>query len=348
MRYRMLGESGLRISELCLGTMTFGETWGFGADKAECRRIYDAYRGRGGNFIDTANKYTEGTSEAFVGEFIAGERGRVVLATKYTLATAQGDPNACGNHRKNMVQSVEASLRRLGCDYIDLYWVHAWDGITPLDEVMRALDDLVRAGKILYVGISDAPAWVVARANTLAELRGWSRFVGLQIEYSLIERTVERELVPMSEALGLGITAWAPLAGGVLTGKYHGVSDPKSADTTRGASNDRRLSQRSRAIAAEVVAIAAELGVAPASVAINWVRQRPCRPTPILGARTEAQIRQNLAALDFALCEEHLARLDAASAISLGFPHDFLGSEWVRAVIHGDTVDRLDAPTRRR
>ena len=220
MRYKLLGNSGLRVSELCLGTMTFGEDWGWGASKEDSRALFDAYREAGGNFIDTANFYTGGTSERFVGEFIASERDRFVVATKYTLTMRPGDPNASGNHRKNMIQSVEASLRRLGTDYIDLYWLHAWDYLTPVEEVMRGLDDLVRAGKVLYVGVSDTPAWIVSQANTLAALRGWTPFVGLQIEYSLIERTVERELLPMAEAFGLTILAWSPLGSGVLTGKY--------------------------------------------------------------------------------------------------------------------------------
>ena len=220
MRYRLLGKSGLRVSELCLGTMTFGEEWGWGSSKDESRNILDAFFEAEGNFIDTANVYTGGTSETLLGEFLKGNRDRVVLATKYTNAMPGTDPNAGGNQRKNMMHAVEASLKRLQTDYIDLYWLHIWDRITPLDEVMRAFDDLVRQGKIIHAGVSDMAAWAVARANTLAELRGWTPFVGLQIEYSLIERTVERELIPMADALGIGVTAWSPLAGGVLTGKY--------------------------------------------------------------------------------------------------------------------------------
>src|SRR6266446_2112353 len=222
MNYRLLSNSGLRVSEAALGTMTFGEDWGWGSAKDEARRVYDAFREAGGNFIDTANFYTNGTSESFLGEFMEGHRQSLVMATKYSLANPGTDPNAAGNHRKNMVQAVEASLKRLQTDYIDLYWVHIWDQITPVEEVMRALDDLVRQGKVLYVGISDAPAWWIAQANTLATLRAWSPFVGLQVEYSLIERTVERELVPMAKALNLGVLAWSPLAMGLLTGKYHG------------------------------------------------------------------------------------------------------------------------------
>jgi len=219
MKYRLLGNSGLRVSELALGTMTFGEDWGWGAPKEEAQKVYNAFRDAGGNFIDTANVYTNGASETFVGEFAKGHRQSMVLATKYTNALPGNDPNAAGNQRKNMVQALEAGLKRLQTDYIDLYWVHIWDGLTPVEEVMRGLDDLVRQGKVLYVGISDAPAWWIAQANTLATLRGWSPFVGLQIEYSLVERTVERELIPMAKALQLGVTAWSPLSGGILTGR---------------------------------------------------------------------------------------------------------------------------------
>src|ERR1700722_17419133 len=225
MKYRLLGNSGLRVSEAALGTMTFGDDWGWGTAKDEAQKVYDAFRDAGGNFIDTANIYTNGTSESFLGDFMEGHRQSVVLATKYTNAFPGTDPNAAGNQRKNMVQAVEASLKRLPTDYIDLYWVHIWDQITPVEEVMRALDDLVRAGKVLYTGISDAPAWWIAQANTLANLRGWSPFVGLQIEYSLIERTVERELLPMAKALNIGLTAWSPLANGVLTGNRGASED---------------------------------------------------------------------------------------------------------------------------
>src|SRR5712675_1630181 len=232
MKYRLLGNSGLRVSEVALGTMTFGDDWGWGTAKDEARKVYDAFREAGGNFVDTANLYTNGTSESFLGEFMEGHRQSVVLATKYTNAMPGTDPNAAGNHRKSMMQAVEASLKRLGTDYIDLYWVHIWDGITPVEEVMRGLDDLARAGKVLYVCISDAPAWWVAQANTLAELRGWTKFIGLQLEYSLIERTVERELIPMAKALNLGILAWSPLARGILTGKYHGEGKPDGGRMT--------------------------------------------------------------------------------------------------------------------
>ena len=209
MRYRLLGRSGLRVSELALGTMTFGEEWGWGASEPESKRMFDAYAEAGGNFVDTANRYTEGTSERFVGDFIAADRDHWVVATKYTLWTRRDDPNFSGNHRKNMIQACEASLKRLKSDYIDLYWVHAWDFTTPIEEVMRGLDDLVSAGKVLYVGISDTPAWIVSRANTIADFRGWSPFVGLQIRYSLIDRTAEADLLPMARSLDLAVTPWS-------------------------------------------------------------------------------------------------------------------------------------------
>ena len=259
MRYKLLGKSGLRVSELCLGTMTFGEDWGWGSSKDESRKVYDAFLEEGGNFIDTANVYTNGTSEQLLGEFMTGHRDRIVLATKYTNAGPGKDPNAAGNHRKSMMQAVEASLKRLKADYIDLYWLHIWDQITPIEEVMRAFDDLVRQGKILYAGVSDMPAWIVAKANTLAELRGWTSFVGLQIEYSLIERTPERDLLPMAADLGLGVTAWSPLAGGILTGKQ---LEPGGAKDSRQSSammqQFMKSNARKEAVAREVVAVARE------------------------------------------------------------------------------------------
>ena len=348
MRYKLLGRSGLRVSELCFGTMTFGEEWGWGADKDESRQMFGTYLDAGGNFIDTANRYTEGTSERFLGEFIAGMREKIVLATKFTLFTEHGDPNAAGNHRKNMVQAVEASLKRLKTDYIDLYWLHAWDYTTPVEEVMRGLDDLVRAGKVLYIGISDTPAWVVSRANMLAELRGWTPFVGLQIEYSLIERTVERELLPMARELDLAVTPWGAIGGGVLTGKYSKAGRQESA--TKRYQDDEptdRLSDRSLAIADEVVKVAGELGCAPAEVAINWVRQQPGVIVPIIGVRTADQLSQNLACLDHPLGDDQLNRLHEASKIDLGFPHDFLAKEFIRDIVYAGTFDRLDNHHRR-
>jgi len=348
--------------------MTFGEEWGWGASKEESHKIFNAYVDAGGNFIDTANKYTEGTSEKYIGEFIASDRDRFVLATKYTSNTRKGDPNAGGNHRKNMMQSLEASLQRLNTDYIDLYWVHAWDQMTPVEEMMRTLDDMVRAGKILYAGISDAPAWIVSQANTLANLRGWTEFTGLQIEYNLIERTPERELLPMAGALDIGVTAWSPLGGGVLTGKYNKINkdqqqqgqqpDRSSSSSKVGSENNnsrlnsqndlanRFLNDRNILIAQEVSNISKEIKCTASQVALNWIRQQMILPRqnkiiPIVGARKESQIKDNLACLEFELSNEQVQRLNEISKIELGFPHDFLNSEMIKEIIHGGTYSLI-------
>ena len=340
MRYRLLGRSGLRISELCLGTMSFGEDWGFGADYPTSERIIHAFMDRGGTFLDSANKYHNGQTETFVGKAIADRRTRAVLATKYTLSMDHSDPNAAGNGRKNLVQSVEASLKRLQTDYIDLLWLHVWDQITPIDEVMRALDDLVASGKVLYLGVSDTPAWVVAQANTLAQWRGWAPFVGLQVEYSLLERTVERDLLPMARSLGLGVTPWGPLAGGVLTGKYTRGGEN---DSLRKAGNQRRTTPRNLAIAKAVDAIADDIGATSAQVALAWARAQGPDITPIVGARKVSQIEDSLGCLDLTLSAEHLAKLDELSAIELGFPHQFLKADYVRDLVYGEQIkDRLD------
>ena len=344
--YRLLGRSGLRVSPLCLGTMTFGSDWGWGADEATSQAIFRAYAERGGNFIDTANFYTEGSSEKLVGRCIAGERDRFVLATKYTLNTRRGDPNAGGNHRKSMMQAVEASLERLGTDYIDLYWVHAWEYRTPIDEVMRALDDLVRQGKVLYVGASDFPAWKVAQANTLAELRGWSRFIGLQVEYSLAMRDIERDLVPMAVELGLGVTPWSPLAGGLLSGKYSRDDIERQRQANAAGeldvfdSRQRVLlpDDRQLSVVDEVKAIAEEIDRSPAQVALNWTLTRPGVTSTLIGARHVAQLEDNLGALDFGLDATHLTRLDRISRIELGFPHDFIAGDFVDDIITGGTT----------
>ena len=342
MRYRLLGNSGLRVSEACLGTMTFGEDWGWGSAQDEARKVYDAFREAGGNFIDTANMYTNGSSESFLGEFMKGHRESVVMATKYTNAAPGTDPNAAGNQRKNMVQAVEASLKRLKTDYIDLYWVHIWDQMTPVEEIMRGLDDLVRQGKVLYVGISDAPAWWIAQANTLAHLRGWSPFIGLQIEYSLIERTVERELVPMARALNLGLTAWSPLANGVLTGKYHGhgSSEPgrMSADMMKPFLPEP---QRTDRIVAAVKTVSDKIGHSMAQVALAWLRYRPVPVIPIIGARKLSQLQDNLASFDLTLSVDQLRTLDEASRIELGFPHDFYAKEMVRTFVYGGLREQI-------
>ena len=338
MRYRLLGRSGLRVSEFGLGTMTFGDDWGWGATHEESRRMFDAYAEAGGNFIDTANRYTNGTSERFVGEFVAADRDHFVVATKYTLFSQHGDPNKCGNHRKNLVQSLEASLERLGLDYVDLLWLHAWDFTTGVDEVMRGLDDLVRGGLVLYVGASDTPAWVVSQANMLADLRGWTPFAALQIRYSLLDRTAERELLPMARSLDLAVAPWSILGAGVLTGKYTRGAPPASGRAKEGAAKVARNLQ----IARVVDGVAEEIGCTPSQVAIAWVRQRPDLMVPLVGARSLAQLEENLAARDVSLDVGQLAALDAASAIEMGFPHDFFAMENIRDLMYGGTYDRID------
>jgi len=340
MRYKLLGNSGLRVSELCLGTMTFGQDWGWGADKEESRAVFRAFAEAGGNFLDTANLYTNGTSETLVGEFVKGDREKWVIATKYSLNTRPGDVNACGNHRKNLFQAVEASLKRLGTDYIDLLWLHIWDSLTPMEEVMRAFDDLVRMGKVLYIGISDSPAWIVSQGNTLATLRGWTPFIGLQIEYSLKERTPERELLPMAKALNIGVTAWSPLGGGVLTGKYN---QPNPVDGRLSMTDQPfQIFDRDLKIAETVLDIAREIEKSPAQVALNWLRNRPNSVIPIIGARKLSQLQDNLACVDFNLTGEQLQRLDNISAISLGFPHELLASQFVRDILLGGVAAQLE------
>ncbi len=341
MQYKLLGKSGLRVSEICLGTMTFGEDWGWGSSKKESKKIYDAFREAGGNFIDTANVYTNGTSEKFIGEFIASERETIVLATKYTNGLGDNNPNGGGNQRKNMVQSVEASLKRLNTDYIDVLWLHAWDFMTPATEVMRAFDDLVRAGKVLYIGISDAPAWVVSQCNTLAELRGWTQFIGLQIEYSLIQRTPERELLPMARTLDIGVTAWSPLASGWLTGKY---TNNNATVEERRLDNEMMegfvaRSDRNLAIAKEVDQVAEQTGKSSSQVALSWLLSKGV--IPIIGARKVHHIEDNLQSLDVKLSAEQIQQLEQVSQIELGFPHNFFKADMVRNFVYNGTFDKI-------
>ncbi len=343
--FRLLGHSGLRISPLCLGTMTFGTEWGWGADKLESRRILERYIEAGGNFIDTANYYTNSTSETMLGDFLKDYRNEVVIGTKYSLNMRKGDPNAGGNQRKNLRQSVEDSLRRLHTDHIDLYWMHIWDRLTPIDEVMRALDDLVRAGKILYLGISDTPAWKIAQANILSECRGWSRFVGLQCEYSLIERTAERDLIPMAEELGIGIMPWAPLGAALLTGKYtrrdlkKAQSDPEGFSAEPGSRPIvKRLTERNIAIAETVIAIAKEGGYKPAQVALRWLVDKPEINSVIIGARKLSQLQENLDCLKIELSADQRQKLDQVSEIQLGFPHDFINRPTIVELVTGGTT----------
>jgi aryl-alcohol dehydrogenase-like predicted oxidoreductase len=340
-QYRLLGRSGLRVSPLALGTMTFGQDWGWGADESEARDIFDAYVDRGGNFVDTAVNYTNGASERILGRLMEGRRDRIVLSTKFTMARDPGDPNSGGNHRMNLVRSVEQSLRQLGTDRIELLHLHAWDDTTPPDEVLRALDDLVRAGKVLYLGICNTPAWRAAQLQTIADLRGWSRFVALQIEYSLVERSVEHELMPMARALGLGVMPWSPLGGGLLSGKY-GTSDlatndaPGVADTRKGViASTGLLNAASLRIAEEVKAVARETGASAAQVALAWTLLNPAVTAPVIGARTLAQAQDNLGALDVKLDPDHVARLDAASRPAPIFPQRFTERPLVQQLVFG-------------
>jgi aryl-alcohol dehydrogenase-like predicted oxidoreductase len=338
MKNVLLGKTGLRVSEISLGTMTFGEEWGWGASKEESKRIFDVYANAGGNFLDTANRYTEGSSERFLGEFIAQDRDHFVLATKYSLHDRPGDPNFSGNHRKNMMRSIEASLKRLGTDHLDVFYLHAWDFTTPLEEVLRGMDDLVRSGKVLYAGISDTPAWIVSQLNTIADLRGWTRFNALQIEYSLLQRTPERDLLPMAKSLDMAVTAWAVLAGGALTGKY--LKENEEAKRLKDGST--RLNARAQAITETVVEIAAEIGCSASHVAILWSMARGQVVIPILGARKASQIEDSIGALAHKLDAGQIARLDAVSAIEPGFPHDFLASPGVNTVLYGGKADSIE------
>ncbi|TDO46191.1 aryl-alcohol dehydrogenase-like predicted oxidoreductase [Kribbella sp. VKM Ac-2527] len=341
--YRLLGRSGLRVSPLSLGTMTFGPDWGWGADKDEAARIFDLYVDRGGNFIDTANQYTGGTSEEFVGQFARDRRDELVIATKYTATSRPNDPNAGGNHRKSMVRSVEDSLRRLQTDYIDLLYLHAWDFTTPVEEILRSMDDLVSAGKVLYVGISDMPAWQVSRMQAIAELRGWSPLIALQIEYSLVERTVERDLIPMAREMGLGVLPWSPLASGVLAGKYtaadldHGGGSASAAGSRKNvAAANNSLTERSLAIADVVKAVAARNDRTPSQVALAWTLRNQAVTSPILGVRTLAQLEDNLGALEVQFSDQDVTELEEISKVELGFPHDFLSRPMPRSVMLGD------------
>ncbi|WP_407526198.1 aldo/keto reductase [Methylobacterium oryzisoli] len=340
-QYRPLGRSGLRVSPLSLGTMTFGSDWGWGADADEARRIFDLYVDRGGNLIDTAVNYTDGTAERMVGAFVKGRRERIVLATKFTMARDPGNPNSGGNHRLNLVRSVEQSLRQLDTDRIDLLYLHGWDGTTAPEEVMRGLDDLVRQGKVVYLGICNTPAWRVAQMQTLAEWRGWAPLVALQIEYSLVQRTVEHELLPMARAMGLGVLPWSPLGGGVLSGKY-GRADVAHSDGPEVAASRKgviaatgHMTEAALALAEIVRGVAAECGATPAQVALAWTLLHPAVAAPIVGARTLAQAEENLGALDVALSPDQRARLDAASAPNPIFPAAFLDRPMVRQLIFG-------------
>jgi aryl-alcohol dehydrogenase-like predicted oxidoreductase len=339
MRYRIFGQTGLRVSSLALGTGNFGKGWGYGSDRDEARNIYAAYREAGGNFIDTANQYQFGQSEEMLSEFISHDRDEVILTTKFSLgASPTSGLQRTGNSRKAMLQCVEASLKRLGTDRIDLLWVHMPDGVTPVDEIARGLDDLVRSGKILYSGLSDFPAWRIATAATMAELRGWAPVSAVQLEYSLVERTAERELLPMASAFKLGVVGWSPLGGGLLTGKY------RKGETGRaeglGAVIHSESSERKSAVVDEVLAIAEETGRPPGQIAIAWVLAKGT--LAIIGPRTLQQLEDNLGAVAVALTPEQIHRLDAASAIPLGFPHEVVSAS--AGSLAGGKLELIDFP----
>lgn len=333
MNYKIFGNTGLRVSELALGTMTFGNDWGWGASKETCKELLSLFLDAGGNFIDTADYYTNGSSEKILGDLLEGIRNKIVLATKYTLMTDRNDINSGGNHRKNMVQSLEQSLKRLKTDYLDVYWVHIQDEYTPIQEVMRGLEDLTKSGKILYIGISDTPAWKVAKGNTLAKERNWNDFNAIQVEYSLIERSSERELIPMAQSEGMSVLAWSPLAGGLLSGKY----STKSRKDIKGSrlENSTRVNPQNLAIADAVIDTAQELNVSPANVALAWLRRNPSI-IPLVGSRKVGQLKDNLECVNVKLENHHIDKLNACSKIQLGFPHDFIASDSVKDIVYGN------------
>lgn len=337
--YRLLGRSGLRVSPLALGTATFGTETGWGAEKDDARRLFDRYVELGGNFLDTAVGY--GSAEGLLGEFARDRRESLVLATKYTTLRRPGDPNSTGSSRKNLLASVHTSLQRLNTDYLDLLYLHVWDFTTPVEEILRGLDDLVQQGKVLHVAISNAPAWQISRMQTIADLRGWSPLIALQLEYNLIARTGERDLIPMAREMGLGVVPYSPLAGGLLSGKY---SRADLAGVTRGDGTRKEfnfaalgtVTERNLDIADVLKEVAAELGCTPAQAGLAWLLQNPDVTAPVIGARTPAQLEDNLAALTVDLTAAQLARLDEVSAIDPGYPHELLASGHMKNVMRGE------------
>lgn len=343
MRYRLFGQhTGLRVSELVLGTANFGGRWGYGADLGAARQIVDRYADAGGNFLDCADVYQFGESEEFLGQLLSDRRDNFVIATKYTQAAA---PNAgalaTGNSRLAMRLSVEASLKRLKTDRIDLYWVHFSDGITPMDEIMRGLDDLVRSGKVLYIGLSDFPAWRVARAATIAELRGWARVAGLQFEHSLVERTSEHELMPAGKALGLGMVAWSPLGGGLLSGKYR-RGEKGRLEALGGAVFQQENSSQRTAIVDATLGVATELGVSPSEVAVAWVLQKGS--LPIIGPRTSEHLTAYLGASKLTLAPHHVELLDRVSALAPIFPQSMVDAPAYLQAAAGGQYERVVMP----
>lgn len=336
MKYRLLGHSGLKVSELALGTMGFGTEWNWGVDQDASFKILDTYANAGGNFLDTANRYTEGSSERIIGEYVKSNRDHFVIATKYSLHDNLTNVNASGNNRKNMFRSLHESLKRLQTDHVDILYLHIWDFLTPIEEIMRGFQDLIAQGKVNYIAISDTPAWIVSAAQAQAQCLGWNKLVALQIEYSLIQRTPERELIPMAQHYGMTVMPWAPLAGGALTGKY------LKGDKGRIPDQSKRLNERSIAITKVVMEVAAEMGVEPSQVALKWVMQKPFSSIPIVGATKISQIEENLKTVALTLSPEQIDKLDKASQIEMGFPHEFFQEAGVRQVNYGGFYDRIE------
>ena len=346
LRYKLFGKhTGLRVSEFALGTANFGQAWGgHGAAPEEARRIFDAYADAGGNFLDSANGYQDGQSEEFLGDLLTGRRDKFVVSTKYAVKTdANSGILVTGNSRQAMVSSVEASLKRLKTDRIDLYWVHVSDGVTPMEEIVRGFDDLVRAGKILYAGLSNFPAWRVARAATISELRGAVPIAGIQVEHSLVQRATEQELIPAAQALGIGVVAFSPLGGGVLTGKYRGSkSNERRDEAWAGAGFQPENTPQRTAIIDTLIAVADDAGVTPGEIAIAWVAAKGS--IPIVGPRTLTQLESNMAATSVTLSAEQVARLDKVSALPPVYPHTVLDDPRIQDLITGGKADRINAP----
>jgi len=348
MHYYTLGRTGLKVSRLALGTMTFGDDWGWGADDNTSRRIFNTYVEAGGNFFDTADMYTNGRSEEMLGQFIrdAGIRNRAVIATKFSYNAEEGNPNAGGNGRKNILRAVEGSLKRLATDYIDLYILHTWDQLTPAEEVMRTLDDLVTSGKVRHIGLSNCPAWYASRAQTLAEWRGFEPVSALQLEYSLVERTIEHEYTELAIRHGMGIMVWSPLASGLLSGKYRagesGVHGEGRLKTVADSGNPvfEKFTERNWQIVAELEKVASEMERSMAEVALNWVVNRPAVASVLVGATRPEQLQSNLAALDFDLPEPLQARLNQISDPDRGSPYLFFGPELQAMIAGGAAVGK--------
>jgi aryl-alcohol dehydrogenase-like predicted oxidoreductase len=338
MNYKLLGKSGIRVSELCLGTMTFGTDWGWGSDKEESKKIFDEFTKCGGNFFDTANVYTTGTSEKWLGEFCKSERENLVIASKFSLSEV-GKINQAGNHRKNMNQSIEASLKRLNTEYIDLYYVHAWDFTVQPEELMRNLEYLVQSGKVLAIGISDTPAWITSQCNTIAQMRGWTPFSAYQVEYCLTEHTADREIIPLAEHQDVLFCGFGPLAAGLLSGKYNQTTDePKRMDIRKSP----RLSERNLALTDKLIHFCKDWGITPAQAAIRWAMQRNPKSSPIFGARSHKHCVENLKVLDFELSDVQMTQLNELASIDVHFPNEFLQLPRIKEILYGGHLDKIN------